>query len=201
MTIPAFSPSAEPAAAGQYGHATAVAKLACRLTTARSQADVLDSLCGALRAALGLPVAYVALNQDGREAVVSRSDGVTTAGFRALCLPHSAGLGVVAGEGVVRATADYISDRGLRHVPELDRRVADEGLRGIVAVPIRIPGATPPARRWVPYAVAAASRLTRSPSRKRCRTSRVWRSPTMTRNETSRRASVRRTRAFVNWRS
>jgi sugar diacid utilization regulator len=117
----------------------AVSGLARALTGAASRGQVLDALCNSVRSSLRTQVAYVALNRThAAEAVVCSSAGVRTRPFRSLRLPHRAGLGgLVASEGVTLATEDYTADRSLTHVEDLDRRVLDEGLRGIVATPLR----------------------------------------------------------------
>lgn len=117
----------------------AVSALARTLATAADRGQVLDALCQGISSSLSAHAAYVALNRArADEAVVCSSIGVQTPPFRTLRLPHGAGLGGrVASDGMVRATEDYPADRDLVHVEALDRRVLDEGLRGIVAAPLR----------------------------------------------------------------
>lgn len=107
---------------------------------ARADRDtVLRVLCAGARTVSGAATAYVAMNSmSTAEAVVCAADGLRTEAMRALRLPHRTGLGgAVAHDGVARSTGDYRHDSGFDHSDHLDRCVGAEGLRSIVAVPLR----------------------------------------------------------------
>ena len=66
------------------------------------------------------------------------TDGIVSDAFRTMRLPAGTGLGgLVAQTGQPEATADYISDDRLSHSGDVDSRVVAEGLRAIVAAPLK----------------------------------------------------------------
>lgn len=142
MTVarPAPAQGCAPADGGRCRHLAEITLLARDLASAQDRTAVLDALCGRIRRCLDTPTAYVAVNRArAAEAVVCSSQGVVTPPFRRLRLPHRIGLGgVVAADGVPRATEDYACDPALAHAAALDLRVREEGLRGIAAAPVPV---------------------------------------------------------------
>jgi PucR C-terminal helix-turn-helix domain/GAF domain/GGDEF-like domain len=103
----------------------------------------LDALLGAIcrrsRLLLGTDAAYVMLRDEARgDTYVHTGDGILTDAFRAMRLPWAQGLGgLVATSGIARSTSDYLTDLRITHADDVDRRVYEEGLRGIAAAPLR----------------------------------------------------------------
>ncbi|MFC9926097.1 response regulator transcription factor [Streptomyces sp. NPDC127190] len=89
-----------------------------------------------LRRATGLPVAFGGLVEPGRPQIrISELSGTTTAALRSLAVISGSGLG---GKAVALArpcaVTDYPSSRQISH--EYDAKVAAEGIRSVVAVPV-----------------------------------------------------------------
>lgn len=108
---------------------------------------------------LGLDVAWVSLDRPDGTAYVRVSEGGTTALVAGLDLGARTGLGGMA--QVRRApvwTADYPADGAVPRGPAVDEAVRAEGLRAVVAVPLRagdstlgaLYGAARTARRFTP---------------------------------------------------
>lgn len=91
------------------------------------------------RTLLGLDMSYISFRDTvAGDSVVRTADGhasALTVGYR---VPYSAGLGDEAiSESVPMWTADYLADDRLRHTGVLDEVVRAEGLRAIIAAPLR----------------------------------------------------------------
>jgi sugar diacid utilization regulator len=118
---------------------TALSDTAADLATHRNVDELLAAICRRARLLLGTDVAYVTLRDETvGDTYVHATDGIVSEAFRTMRLPSGTGLGgLVAQTGQPEATADYSQDHRLRHTGDVDRRVAIEGLRGIVAVPLK----------------------------------------------------------------
>ena len=116
---------------------TVLSDTAMDLAARRDLDELLGEICRRARMLLGTDVAYITMT-DGNDTFVRATDGIVSEAFRAMRIPLGAGLGgLVARTGKSAFTADYESDERLVHLPEVDRRVALERLRAIVAVPLR----------------------------------------------------------------
>ncbi|MFI1303396.1 helix-turn-helix domain-containing protein [Streptomyces sioyaensis] len=94
-----------------------------------------------MRTLLSLDMSYIGLRDPASGGnVVRAADGHTsglTLGFR---IPDDGGLGASASShGAPFSTADYLADPDIRHSPDIDRVVQAEGLRAVIAVPLRHP--------------------------------------------------------------
>ncbi|KUL39379.1 hypothetical protein ADL22_15860 [Streptomyces sp. NRRL F-4489] len=106
---------------------------------------VLSAVTRRMRTLLNLDMAYIALRDPALGAdVVRAADGHTTGltlGFR---IPGDGGLGAPASaHRAPFTTADYLADPDIRHSPDIDRVVQAEGLRAVIAVPLRNPDGSP----------------------------------------------------------
>ncbi|MFU0443145.1 helix-turn-helix domain-containing protein [Streptomyces sp. BG2AG] len=121
------------------------AELASLLDTARelSAPHGLDALLKTIarrtRTLLGLDMACVSLREDeAGGCLVRAADGHASALTVGLLVPRSIGLG---DEAVTRSvplwTSDYLSDDRLRRTDALDEAVRAEGLRAMIAAPLR----------------------------------------------------------------
>src|SRR5579871_3383255 len=116
---------------------TVLGDTAMDLAARRDLDELLAEICRRARMLLGTDVAYITMT-DGSDTFVRATDGIVSEAFRAMRIPLGAGLGgLVARTGESAFTADYESDDRLVHLPDVDRRVALERLRAIVAVPLR----------------------------------------------------------------
>jgi hypothetical protein len=104
----------------------------------------LDAVLGAIvrraRQLLGADVAYMTLNDPSRGDTYMRvTDGSISQAFQRLRLPLGAGLGgLVAQTGAPYASASYLADERFRHTGSIDLGVTEEGLVGILGVPMRL---------------------------------------------------------------
>jgi GAF domain-containing protein len=115
---------------------TVLGDTAMDLAARRELDELLAEICRRARMLLGTDVAYITLT-DGNSTFVRATDGIVSEAFRAMRIPLGAGLGgLVARTGEPAFTADYEADDRLVHLPDVDRRVALERLRAIVAVPL-----------------------------------------------------------------
>ncbi|MET9613358.1 helix-turn-helix domain-containing protein [Kitasatospora indigofera] len=121
------------------------AELSALVDTARdlSSPFELDALLKVIsrraRLLLNLDMAYISFHDsDSEDSYIRAADGHATAltvGFR---VPGQAGLGGdVRSGGAPFWTADYLADDRIRHVGPIDEVVRAEGLRAILAVPLR----------------------------------------------------------------
>ncbi|MFI0902065.1 helix-turn-helix domain-containing protein [Streptomyces sioyaensis] len=94
-----------------------------------------------MRTLLSLDMSFISLRDPALGVnVVRAADGHTsglTLGFK---IPDDGGLGAYASShGAPFSTADYLADPDIRHSPDIDRVVQAEGLRAVIAVPLRHP--------------------------------------------------------------
>lgn len=124
---------------GRAAGLTALSETAADLATHRDLDGLLAAICRRVRLLLGTDVAYITLSEGtGGDAYIRTTDGVVSEAFRSMRLPAGRGIGgLVAQTGRPEMTADYVNDERLAHVRDVDRRVEAEGLRAIVAVPMR----------------------------------------------------------------
>ncbi|URN18513.1 helix-turn-helix domain-containing protein [Streptomyces sudanensis] len=101
---------------------------------------VLRAIVRRARTLLGADVAYLTLNDPAEQATFMRvTDGSVSAAFQQLRLGMGEGLGgLVAQTARPYASRDYRTDRRYRHTGPIDDGVAEEGLRGILGVPLRV---------------------------------------------------------------
>ncbi|MEU2657935.1 GAF domain-containing protein [Streptomyces sp. NPDC007325] len=101
---------------------------------------VLRAIVRRARTLLGSDVAYLTLNDPAaRDTFMRVTEGSVSAAFQQLRLGMGEGLGgLVAQTARPYASTDYHSDRRYRHTGTIDDGVAEEGLRGILGVPLRL---------------------------------------------------------------
>ncbi|MEU8617753.1 GAF domain-containing protein [Streptomyces sp. NPDC048623] len=101
---------------------------------------VLRAIVRRARTLLGTDVAYLTLNDPAAHDTFMRvTDGSVSAAFQQLRLGLGEGLGgLVAQTSRPYASTDYRADRRFRHTGAIDDGVAEEGLRGILGVPLRV---------------------------------------------------------------
>lgn len=118
---------------------TALIDTAADLASHRNVDELLTAICRRARLLLATDVAYITLRDETvGDTYVHTTDGIISETFRTMRLPAGTGLGgLVAQTGQPEATADYTSDDRLAHSRDVDDRVAAEGLRAIVAVPLQ----------------------------------------------------------------
>ena len=117
---------------------TALSDTAADLAGRRDIDELLTAICRRARLLLSTDVAYITLwDPVAGDTYVHTTDGIVSEPFRSMRLPTGTGLGgLVAQTGLPEATADYVADQRLKHDRDVDRRVAVEGLRAIVAAPL-----------------------------------------------------------------
>jgi sugar diacid utilization regulator len=118
---------------------TALSETAADLASHRNVDELLTAICHRARLLLATDVAYITLRDAQRgDTYVHTTDGIVSEIFRAMRLANGVGLGgLVAQTGQPEATADYTRDERLAHSRDVDRRVEAEGLRAIVAAPLK----------------------------------------------------------------
>ncbi|MDX2296407.1 MULTISPECIES: helix-turn-helix domain-containing protein [Streptomyces] len=101
---------------------------------------VLRAIVRRARTLLGSDVAYLTLNDPAaRDTFMRVTEGSVSAAFQQLRLGMGEGLGgLVAQTARPYASTDYRTDRRYRHTGTIDDGVAEEGLRGILGVPLRL---------------------------------------------------------------
>ncbi len=101
---------------------------------------VLEAITHRARQLLAADVSYMTLWDDTRHDTWMRvTDGSISARFQRLRLPPGGGLGgLVAQSGTPYVTADYLADERFKHLDEIDKAVAEEGLVAILGVPMRL---------------------------------------------------------------
>ncbi|MEU3776584.1 helix-turn-helix domain-containing protein [Streptomyces sp. NPDC032472] len=119
---------------------TALFDTAGDLAALRDLDAVLRAIVHRARMLLGTDVAYLTLNDPAAGDTFMRvTDGSVSAAFQQLRLGMGEGLGgLVAQTARPYASADYRTDGRFRHTPAIDQGVQEEGLRGILGVPLRV---------------------------------------------------------------
>ncbi|GLW06972.1 hypothetical protein Misp01_21020 [Microtetraspora sp. NBRC 13810] len=112
------------------------------LAALRDVDAVLDAIVRRARQLLNTDLSYMTLHDGERGDTYMRvTDGSVSAAFQRLRLPMGAGLGgLVAQSGVPYATADYFNDERFQHLNGIDVAVREEGLVGIIGVPMLLGG-------------------------------------------------------------
>ncbi|MGP3983608.1 helix-turn-helix domain-containing protein [Streptomyces sp. KR80] len=110
------------------------------LAALRNLDAVLRAIVHRARTLLGTDVAYLTLNDPvAKDTYMRVTDGSISAKFQQLRLGMGEGLGgLVAQTARPYASADYRTDHRFRHTPAIDDGVGEEGLRGILGVPLRV---------------------------------------------------------------
>ncbi|MGW5346704.1 GAF domain-containing protein [Streptomyces sp. HUAS TT3] len=119
---------------------TALFDTAGDLAALRDPDAVLRAIVHRARMLLGTDVAYLTLNDPvAGDTFMRVTDGSVSAAFQQLRLGMGEGLGgLVAQTARPYASADYRTDDRFRHTPAIDHGVQEEGLRGILGVPLRV---------------------------------------------------------------
>ncbi|WP_078906649.1 helix-turn-helix domain-containing protein [Streptomyces sp. NRRL S-378] len=101
---------------------------------------VLKAIVHRAKLLLGTDVTYLSLNDDDAGDTYMRvTDGSVSAAFQQVRLGMGEGLGgLVAKTARPYSTGDYRDDRRFRHTATIDGAVAEEGLRAILGVPLRL---------------------------------------------------------------
>ncbi|MEU8893886.1 GAF domain-containing protein [Streptomyces sp. NPDC048442] len=110
------------------------------LAALRDLDAVLRAIVRRARTLLGADVAYLTLNDPAAHNTYMRvTDGSVSAAFQQLRLRMGDGLGgLVAQTARPYASRDYRTDHRFRHTGAIDSGVGEEGLRGILGVPLRL---------------------------------------------------------------
>ncbi|WP_329238405.1 helix-turn-helix domain-containing protein [Actinoallomurus sp. NBC_01490] len=119
---------------------SALFETASDLAGLRDLDAVLNAIVRRARQLLGADVAYMTLNDPSRGDTYMRvTDGSISRAFQTLRLPLGAGLGgLVAQTGAPYASSGYLTDGRFRHTGSIDGGVTEEGLVGILGVPMRL---------------------------------------------------------------
>ncbi|MFD8635829.1 helix-turn-helix domain-containing protein [Streptomyces sp. NPDC059533] len=101
---------------------------------------VLKAIVHRAKLLLGTDVTYLSLNDDEAGDTYMRvTDGSVSAAFQRVRLGMGEGLGgLVAETARPYTTGDYRDDPRFRHTATIDHAVAEEGLRAILGVPLRL---------------------------------------------------------------
>ncbi|MDA5283623.1 helix-turn-helix domain-containing protein [Streptomyces sp. NPDC054904] len=117
---------------------TALVDTAHDLTSPYDIDGLLRLITRRARRLLGFDMAWLSLSRPDGSAYVRTSEGETTALNVGLELGTGKGLGSIAQERRSPVwTADYLADPAIAHAPGIDAVVEAEGLRAIIAVPLR----------------------------------------------------------------
>ncbi|WP_369777035.1 helix-turn-helix domain-containing protein [Streptomyces sp. R33] len=119
---------------------TALFDTAGDLAALRDLDAVLRAIVHRARMLLGTDIAYMTLNDPVVGDTFMRvTDGSVSAAFQQLRLGMGEGLGgLVAQTARPYASVDYRTDDRFRHTDTIDNGVREEGLRGILGVPLRV---------------------------------------------------------------
>ncbi|MEV5303199.1 helix-turn-helix domain-containing protein [Amycolatopsis methanolica] len=122
---------------------TALFDTASDLARLRDPDAVLRSIVRRARTLLGADVSYLSLNDEAAGRTYMRvTDGCVSPLFKEVILGMGEGLGgLVAQSARPYATPDYFRDERFRHTKPIDDAVRDEGLAGILGVPLSLGGA------------------------------------------------------------
>lgn len=117
---------------------TALFDTASDLAALRDVGAVLQSIVRRARMLLGTDTAYLTLrDEEAGDTFMRVTDGSVSPLFQNLRLSYGDGLGgLVALTARPYATPDYRTDRRFRHTGSIDEGVLDEGLVGILGVPL-----------------------------------------------------------------
>lgn len=148
---------------------TALFDTAGDLAALRDLDAVLRAIVRRARTLLGTDCAYLTLNDPvAGDTFMRVTDGSVSAAFQQLRLGMGEGLGgLVAQTARPYASSDYRADDRFRHTSTIDAGVREEGLRGILGVPLRVASrvigvlyaADRSVREFAPDAVALLSSL------------------------------------------
>ncbi|MFF4318309.1 helix-turn-helix domain-containing protein [Streptomyces sp. NPDC001568] len=117
---------------------TALVDTAHDLTSPYDLDGLLRLITRRARRLLGFDMAWLSLSRPDGSAYVRTSEGETTALNVGLELGTGHGLGSIAQDRRSPVwTADYLADPAIVHAPGIDSAVEAEGLRAIIAVPLR----------------------------------------------------------------
>ncbi|WP_078857564.1 helix-turn-helix domain-containing protein [Streptomyces sp. NRRL F-4474] len=110
------------------------------LARLRDPDAVLKAIVRRAKLLLGTDVTYLSLNDDEAGDTYMRvTDGSVSAAFQQVRLGMGEGLGgLVAETARPYSTGDYRDDQRFRHTTAIDGAVAEEGLRAILGVPLRL---------------------------------------------------------------
>ncbi|PRH77940.1 diguanylate phosphodiesterase [Streptomyces solincola] len=110
------------------------------LAALRDLDAVLRAIVHRARTLLAADIAYLTLHDPAAGDTYMRvTDGSVSARFQQLRLGMGEGLGgLVAQTARPYASTDYRADRRFRHTDPIDAGVGEEGLRGILGVPLRV---------------------------------------------------------------
>lgn len=152
---------------GRESELAALYATAGDLSSLRDTDKVLRAIVRRARQLLHSDVAYLTmLDEGGGDTSMRVAEGMVTQALSAMRLPHGAGVsGLVAKTGEPFWTDHYLRDRRIIHV--IDDLVAEEGLAGILGVPLLLAGdvigvlfaADRARRRFAPGEVALLSSL------------------------------------------
>ncbi len=112
------------------------------LTGIRDVEAVLQAIVARTRQLVGSDMAYLSFNDHATgETYIRKSDGVVTPEYRSIRMPLGTGvLGSIATGHSSVAVVDYLSERGIVHLPDIDEIVRGEGVRAIMGVPLTVHG-------------------------------------------------------------
>ncbi|WP_187350611.1 helix-turn-helix domain-containing protein [Glycomyces terrestris] len=110
------------------------------LAALRNLDSVLRAIVHRARTLLGADLSYIALQDpEAGDTYMRVTDGSVSAAFQRLRLGMGEGLGgLVAETALPYASTDYRVDPRFRHTERIDSAVAEEGVHGIVGVPLRV---------------------------------------------------------------
>lgn len=116
-----------------------VGDFARALVSLRDSADVLQQLTARVRSLLDADLAVMGLvDEDAQITRAIASDGMFTDAIRNVTVPLAAGItGRAAATGDPARTSDYLDDVGFDHDADVDAAVSDEGVRAVLAMPLR----------------------------------------------------------------
>ncbi|MEU6249515.1 GAF domain-containing protein [Glycomyces sp. NPDC047010] len=110
------------------------------LAALRNLDSVLRAIVHRARTLLGADLSYIALRDpDAGDTYMRVTDGSVSAKFQQLRLGMGEGLGgLVAETALPYASTDYRVDSRFNHTDRIDTAVTEEGVHGIVGVPMRV---------------------------------------------------------------
>lgn len=120
----------------------AVCECSSDLASIRDRTVILKGVIRRTRTLLGADMSYLSLNDlSVGETHIHVTDGVSTEAYRSIRMPLGTGvLGAVAAGGTAVQTTDYLDDREMNHLPDIDAIVKAEGVKAILGAPLRVGG-------------------------------------------------------------